>query len=481
MQYLISVSFGLFFGYIIYYELGVDASFLKICLVLIIFCLVIIFLSKKVHVSKSVLLLVLACSISLIFGAGYAGYRSQKSFTGNSSGTVLIEEIHNTQGGISGIGDIKESGDKVSFTAFAKVDLKPGDLFSFKGEINRKYIILPERSKGTWESFNYRNYLLSEGVSYNLRVKEIDKNVTHEITKERIAYNIRLNILSKLKGVMNDKYAGVVTAMLLGDDNYLDKSIKDIFKKSGTSHILVFSGFNFIVLISAFSFVIKNLKKKFKVLLSIVFSLLILVVVPTSAPTARAGMSVLYLLLANIFNKNHNSKYIFWFFTLSFLIFSPVSSVYSASFHLTFLATFTIIYSQKIIEKITNFNFYQYILNIMCIFLFTTPYIVYTFGGVSLLAIFSNLFSLGLSSIIVVFSVFVVLVSFILPILALVSGYILEFLVKLLVAINKVFSSSYFSLEGIDLNVAGLVLCYLSFIIIFYFLDLALKAKPINR
>lgn len=55
-------------------------------------------------------------------------------------------------------------------------------------------------------------------------------------------YRIKGNFAGSLEKCMDEKYAGIMKAMLLGDKSSLDKEIKALYKQSGIIHILAISG-----------------------------------------------------------------------------------------------------------------------------------------------------------------------------------------------------------------------------------------------
>jgi len=95
----------------------------------------------------------------------------------------------------------------------------------------------------------YRKYLLSEGIC-NI-VNRVDRTVL--VSSNYVAsaiHSVRNAIVDKYLRLYPEPEAGVVSAMVIGDDSDLDPKIGEDFKSTGTSHLLVVSGGNLMLLFS---------------------------------------------------------------------------------------------------------------------------------------------------------------------------------------------------------------------------------------
>ena len=476
MSYSANFVIGVLFGYKVYFDIATRGSLLKIFLLTFVLSLIGILFRKRVStLFKKFLILGCLFSFACLLGSGYASYRDKdygdlKVFKGE---VVVVES---SRDGLKNkiIATSKEKNTKVSFTLYSPEVFIPGDVLNIDASVQKDNVINPKRISGSVQSFDYGEYLRSRGVDFNLKVNSFQKGVTHEITLNRLAYKFRGLLFENLSSTMKDKQAGVVMAMVLGDDSWLDKNIKDTFKMSGLSHVLVFSGFNFVVLISFFSLFIQSLNKKTRFSIVVMISILILLIAPTSAPTARAAIFVFYSSVAAWFNKNYNVKYILWVFVGLFCIYDPFAAIYNASFHLSVLATFGLIYGVEVASLIAKNKLYQYLFSIISVSLFTTPYLIHVFGGVSLVNIPVNFISLPIASLITVLGVVTLIMSFIFPLLGTVLGFLLTFIVDFLIKIAETFSVFYVSSSLIFDSWVSLLCAYLLFCVLYCLLTLGL-------
>lgn len=470
MKYLASIIVGLLFGYYAHFNIGPSLSFVKFIFITVIFCSLVYYIKRKNIFLKNILLIVIVFGISFCFGFSYINIKDTQSIgQKNFTDTLIVKDISSNLES-SRVILYSKSLDKnilLNLYSYQNIDLIPGDMVDISGDLESEKVIYPKREDNDWESFDYSRYLRSKSVDYILYPNSLSKNVTHETSVNRWTYRIRSYFYDQLKTVMPNENAGVVLAMTLGDDRGVVENIKDSFRASGLSHVLVFSGFNFSVLVGAISVLALSFNKKTKVIFSIFVSFLIFILAPTSAPTARAGVFVFYSLLAQIFNKSYNVKFIFYVFILGYTLLNPIGAIYNSSFHLSVMAVGTIIYGDILISLITKNVVKQYFLMIFFIFISTTPYIAYTFGGVSLFSIFSNALSLPIVSLITVLGIITILVSCVSTILGSVLGYVLNIFVEILLYVSKVFA---ISLNTININMSFIVLYYLFGILLYNFL-----------
>lgn len=463
-RYLANIVAGLLFGYYTYFNIGVEVSFIKLIILTVLLFSVLLLIKHRDNFLKSICTSIIVFGVSFCFGVGYINTVSQKdSHLKSFSGQVVVKDVEYGYDN-SKIVVYAEKIDKsfiFNLSSFQKINLIPGDILNISGSLESEVLIAPERNKDSWETFDYGRYLSSRGIDYSLRVDKLEKQVSHETNFNRLGFRLRGFILEKLNNVIPDDRAGLLLAMVLGDDRGLDKDMKDVFKNAGLSHILVFSGFNFVVLIAAFNYFIKSLSKRTTLLLNSVFAMLILLLVPFSAPTARAGAFVSYGLLSNIFNKSYNVKFVLWVFVLVYSIFNPVAAVSDASFHLSVLATFAIVYGGELIDMYTKSNIKAYFCMLLIMFLVTAPYVLYMFGNVSLFSILANAFALPLVSVVTVAGIVLIVLTIVSNFLGIIFGYLVSILIKALILIANFFAPYYISIKYIDIS--------MSFIFIYYF------------
>lgn len=89
--------------------------------------------------------------------------------------------------------------------------------------------------------FDMRTWYLSQGVSYILMPSSC-KVYSRRVSWRTVLHDLRSRIWKVFSCLFNDKEAGILDAMLLGDRLLLDDEVTDLFRMMGISHILAISG-----------------------------------------------------------------------------------------------------------------------------------------------------------------------------------------------------------------------------------------------
>jgi ComEC/Rec2-related protein len=268
------------------------------------------------------------------------------------------------------------------------------DYLNITGEINYK---------------NWQNYYEEKPLFFSYEFMKLSENSFYTVSYpkhiERKSYvpnfyetvQIKFHALSeelknKIPTHMSEPYAAIAQGISLGEQDNLQKDIKDIFKDSGLIHILVLSGANVVFVISLLWYFLKRIRNKFiKISSAIIASWLFILITGFTAPSARAGVMASTNILGEFFSKNVNAVHSLFFSLFILTIINPLSLIYSPSLHLSFLACFGLyIIAPKIELLIKNkfaikHNFLIFLTaTFVAIFLTVTPYLLALVGTSSL-------------------------------------------------------------------------------------------------
>lgn len=253
------------------------------------------------------------------------------------------------------------------------------------------------------------------------------------------------------------KYISEVSIKYLGKDSDLVDGIvfgskdfyttnKTLIQNLGLSHIFVVSGFNLTVMILfLFSFAVV-LKRKWILLLGVLFSFLYMFIIGfDNVPSLRAFIFISVFSLSQFFNFRISKLSLLALSVFVLHIFIPFS-IFQISFQLTFLALAGIIFCSKDFTRLFSRIFPRYISESFGVTfsaqIFVTPIIVLNFGVLAPFTLISTLFVMSMVEIITVFGLIFYLFSFI-PLL----GSFLAFILLQWVAIFNVvinFLNNYF-------------------------------------
>ena len=218
----------------------------------------------------------------------------------------------------------------------------------------------------------------------------------------------------------------IIAAMTIGDKKAIPEAIREIFNKTGTSHILAISGLHVgLVAASAFFLTAILLKSSEYLMLrfiiikiaaasAFVFILFYALIAGMGVTVVRATLMASIFLIALIIGKQKDIYNTLALAGLIILIISP-DALFDISFQLSFLAVLSIIYIVPRIPRpsfidsptlplpIAAISRYLYISTAVCIAatIGTLPLIVSYFNRVSLVAVIANLIIVPLLGIMV--------------------------------------------------------------------------------
>lgn len=482
-KYVFCINLGTLLGYFCYINIAVSKSLTKIIFVIFILSIIVFYFKKFFDFSFLLFLkLLLIFSFSFCVATSYiSSLNKNEPNTTTFKGQLEVQEVSFSDLKKKYILYDKNTDLKYVWNPYVSTSYVPGDKLIVSGELISGTVIAPNRKKDTWESFNYTNYLRSIDVVYQINIKNVEKLESFQFSLTRLGFKLREKIDIVYKTYLPDNYAGVLLGMIFGDNRSVTQETNDMFRDAGVSHVLVFSGYNFVILISIFGIFWKKLSKKWQIVNSIFVAVLILLLMPTSSPTARAGLFVIYSSLASYFNKQYNPKLLLWVFSLVYIVYSPYGALYSSSLHLTILATAAIIYFGEIINSLDISDFKKYTLTILSVFIVITPYIAYVFGNVSIFSIVTNFLILPVVSLIMVLGLILISLAAVSDYLAFIVGDLLGLLFSVVFYIVKVFSEYSISVRSVEISLSFIILLYIIIVFCYFLLDLNLKTKKLIK
>jgi ComEC/Rec2-related protein len=447
--------------------------------------------SSKGHLKDMVLALFLCCV--LYAGALLAKARMQENTLSN-----FTENLYNVEGKIVDI-DMKPNGTRLTISV-EKIEnlnnpqekeiklkllnldvsgLNSTELYdniNLVGQIQlNNFEVFYERKPMAF-SYEYEKlfYNTPYSVSYpkKISITNSDKNLFHKFRIALAKINERLK--SAVSDNMSEPYAGIAEGLVLGQQENIIKEIKDIFRTSGLIHILVLSGANISFIIGICWYVLRNIKirivERFRLLILLSFSWVFIFTTGLHPPSVRAGVMATGTLLAQNFGRNYTTLYSLLFSLAVLTLINPLTLIYSASLHLSFLACIAIFITGPQLEKYLSqrFNFLNkhkficfYISTFISIFIFTTPYILALVGSAS---IFGTLLTFLVEPFVLLSTIFTfltILSSFISSHIASIFGLLNTLSVKVILYIAETGANN---LPMLSISISK------NFLILYYFL-----------
>lgn len=352
---------------------------------------------------------------------------NKKSFNSNKLGsnktiTGIITNISFTE-----YNKVLEIEDTVIYTNF-DTDFLLGQKIECTGIVS-----LPKQNTNFY-LFNYRNYLKSKKIFYQMEAECI-------VLKEKVAviHIIKNSIINRIEKL---KSKGYLKSFILGTTSDINNEVLNNYRNNGISHLLAISGMHVSFLVGLFTI----FKRKYLLFLILIFYLFL-----ANFPISMIR-AVIFFILVMINKKtklNLSTIILFIYFTIFILWWNPYL-VYSTGFLYSFIISFYLILFSKI------FNNKNKILSIwtlpLVVFLITIPINMMTNFSLNLLSPIYNI-------------IFVPIVSIIL--------FPISFLVFMFPILDNGYYFVWTALEEISANLLSIniVFCYISFyIFILYYL-----------
>ena len=289
-------------------------------------------------------------------------------------------------------------------------------------------------------SFDWQKHNLAQKIGgYAMSIGEttIIKKTQISNAKQYIL-KIRENINFKIKThIHNPNISALASALLIGNQEQINKSILQNIRNSGLSHLLSISGFHLGLVAMMFFYLSRFLLacnqfiainynvKKIAAFIAILTSYLYLNLADSPLPAQRAFIAVAVVMLSYMINEKFNPKRAIFIAFLLLILLNPYS-IYNLSFQLSFLAivvlgfyyhnlkplifkpNFTIKNSNlKFWQACYNFfhTFWQYFIDIIIISwlitIFSLPIIMNSVQNFAILSFVANIFAIPLTSFII--------------------------------------------------------------------------------
>lgn len=400
------------------------------------------------------------------------------------------------EGEVEIIGVVENVSESSSYTTRLLVNAE-----KINGKINRKYSFYAYAKKtdakgvieGTRISFTATLEGFSEeSISYNIAnginayASDVKNLKIIEYTGggiegrlERMREYLTRYIISK-----SDKDTGaIVSALLLGERDYLPDQLRLDFRRIGISHILALSGMHLAVLSLGIEKLLSffGIKKKTRVAITAVFVFLYMALTGFSVSVVRAGIMLIISSILYLLSRSKDSLTSLALAVTTICIFTP-NAIFDVSLHLSALATFGIIALGEITnkfkkpktirEKILNYLAVAFLASVFAISA-TMAVSVLNFGGFSILAPLATIIFSLLAEAIMYLGCLLILIGWLLPV-----GWALSFICTIMTSIAGALSSIKFAY--VSSNFALVIIVILVYTVIFYLFIIIKLKNPIR-
>ncbi|WP_404453082.1 DNA internalization-related competence protein ComEC/Rec2 [Virgibacillus necropolis] len=306
--------------------------------------------------------------LSLLFYIGFCSYIPSIDSGKNDKSTMEQDTSGEIQGTISSpvtttskklefVVREKTSDNKLFVLAFKQEkevwnqnqlnQLKHGAICSIKGSLE-----LPDRSRNPGQ-FDYRTYLLTKGISYQLTIPSLENITCEGSSYLHYIFQTRTSLINFVISKTDPYTAKWLSALILGDDSQLDEKTIELFQKWNLSHLLAISGLNvgIIIAITYFLLIKLNLLTREKAQWLMIFILPLYALIAGGEPSVwRACLMVFVFIILRKLNTIFTLTDVLSILFILMILFDEFI-VYHIGFQLSFLVTLGLLLSGKWISS----------------------------------------------------------------------------------------------------------------------------------
>lgn len=340
--------------------------------------------------------------------------------------------------------------------------------------------------KATLDGFSEKSYTSNVSDGINAYASDVSGLTVLEYTDGNLSMILgrAREYLTRYTISLSDGQTGaILSALLLGERDYLPDQLRLDFKRIGISHILALSGMHLAIISVGIGKALSLLrvKKKARVVITAIFVLVYMALTGFSVSVVRAGVMLIISSILYLLGRTKDSLTSLSVAVLVICLFTPYA-ILDISLWLSALATFGIIafseYSsggEKPKTKLEAVIRYFVLAILASVFAISATIAVSTicFGGFSILAPITTIIFSFLSEIIMYLGCIMMLIGWLIPI-----GWLISPLCSLMTILAGAFSSIEFAY--VSANFDFVIISVLIYTIAFY-LFLFLKLKRQNR
>lgn len=296
----------------------------------------------------------------------------------------------------------------------------------------------------------------SQRTSFVISVKTGLELVRTGEFKRSLIKKFALRIKHKIKEIISNTSspvaAGILDAMILGEQQEVQRVIYNSMVQSGTVHILVVSGFNvgivgFIIIL--FLKLIR-LPRNSRYLIVVPALIIYCLITGASCPVVRSTVMAVFLIIAGLIKREPDIYNSLCLAAIFILAINPLQ-LFEIGFQLSFSSVFSIVYFYPKLKSFLRLNSFKIspffrllsegLLVSLSAWIGTAGFIAYYFRMVSPITVLANIFIIPLATLITLCGLCLIFIgSFCYPLASLFAADC-ELLIALLIRINAVLIS----------------------------------------
>ncbi len=391
----------------------------------------------------------------------------------------IISDVRRSEGGYARLnfvlalrgaeinGQWKNLSGHVLVNLFQDVVLNYGDDIVLTGKLHRPFEFSHD------PKFSYREYLKRQGILYVFSVK---KNSPVKILHFQSG-NFLLARLYQWRRVASDilsahfspSEASLMQAMLLGERLRIPASLKDVFAKTGTTHILAISGLNVGIVVAVLFLLFRMVPGPASLTygLTMVFIILYVFLTGASPSVVRAGLMSVVFLISFLIERETDSLNTLAFAAFLLLLFDP-ENIFDIGFQLSFMSVLTILLFYPLFMNLAKpfikqhpYPLLKFVIESFAVSLSATlgvaGLIAYYFEIVTPVSLLANIFVVPLSTLALILGMGLLVGYGLAPLFAVCIQMVLNLMVWFMVICAKI-PWAYFTFK--DINIWNIISYY---------------------
>ncbi|MFJ8067798.1 DNA internalization-related competence protein ComEC/Rec2 [Peribacillus sp. NPDC096447] len=276
---------------------------------------------------------------------------------------------------------------------------------------------IPDKNRNE-NSFDYQRYLFRQGTHWIFKAGSISFQECKVAGNPILVSirNLRLKGITYIREHFPEESSGFVTALIFGDQTYIDEGDLTNYQRLGLVHLLAISGLHVSFLTGLlFYFGIRVGITRERMMMAILIFLPVYMLLSGASPSVvRSCLMAMLFFLLLLFKKRISAGAAIGSAYMALLFFRP-NMLYDIGFQLSFAVTFSIIMSSSIFLQYPKKTTQLFIVSSICQ-LAALPILLFHFFEASILGVFLNVLYVPLYSIILLpFSLISLFIHILLP------------------------------------------------------------------
>ncbi|MFA6415904.1 MAG: ComEC/Rec2 family competence protein [Candidatus Paceibacterota bacterium] len=431
-----------------------------------------LFLAWRYQVSRFWLLIFSVFCLGLVLGQWRAMPRENwganicSDLGHNFSGLVVAEPV---AGEFNQRLVVRPAGKNFNVLLFAKRDgdWRYGDEINFQGSLQEPKNFQTD----TGQEFAYKNYLLKDNILCLGRGGQVTwLSGGHGSNTKRVLFTVKKEFLNTINRYLPAPQSSLLSGILLGVQSSLPQTVSDDYRRAGLTHILVLSGQNISIIASALMIIFGWAGPLISFVIVVTGLVLFTLMAGAGASVVRAAVMGLLVVLARAVGRPYAGGLALVTAGALMVWFNPRLLVFDLGFQLSFLATLGLFYGTPMMARLLKFLPATWGLREITsisagAILFTSPWLAYSFGQLSLVALPANILVVPTVEMTMLFGFLTVVFGW----LQIPFAWPLAFISSLLLKWNLFITSFFAHLPGASIVIKNVSLV---FVIFFYLIIL---------